>query len=55
MPIFMVSVLLKGTTIGTASGENGIFSLKIPEKYSAEDTLCISQRGLGHQFARAYH
>ncbi len=45
-PIYMVSVVLKGTTIGTASGENGNFLLKIPEHYGSYDTLTFSSVGM---------
>jgi hypothetical protein len=45
-PMCKVSVLLKGTTIGTASGENGNFSLKIPERYNSSNTLCFSSVGM---------
>ena len=48
-PVFMVSVVLKGTTIGTASGENGDFLLKIPARYGAVDTLSISCIGMQSQ------
>jgi hypothetical protein len=45
-PLSKVSVVLKGTTIGTASGEDGKFSLTIPEYYSTYNTLCFSHIGM---------
>ena len=45
-PLNLVSVVLKGTAIGTASGEKGDFSLNIPEYYSHYNTLCFSFIGM---------
>ena len=41
-PLYMVSVVLKGTTIGTTTGEKGDFSLKIPVKHKAKNSLRLS-------------
>ena len=45
-PLNLASVVLKGTTIGTASDEKGDFSLNIPEYYSHYNTLCFSFIGM---------
>jgi hypothetical protein len=45
-PMYMVSVVLKGTTIGTTSGKNGKYLLKIPPFYSKYKTLCFSSVGM---------
>jgi len=46
IPLHLVSVVLKGTTFGTASGEKGDFSLNIPEYYSNYNTLSFSFIGM---------
>lgn len=45
-PMYMVSVVLQGTTIGTTSGKNGKYLLKIPPHYSKHKTLCFSSVGM---------
>lgn len=45
-PMYLVSVVLKGTTIGTTSGKNGQYLLKIPEHYNGYDTMLISSVGM---------
>lgn len=45
-PMYLVSVVLKGTTIGTTSGKNGKYLLKIPSHYSKYKTLYFSSVGM---------
>ena len=47
-PIFGATIAVKGTTIGTISGENGAFSLKVPERV-ANDSLVFSYIGYQDQ------
>ena len=47
-PIFGVTIAVKGTTIGTISGENGAYSLSIPERV-ANDSLVFSYIGYEEQ------
>lgn len=51
-PMYKVSVVLKGTTIGTASDKSGIFSLKIPDHYSSYNTLSFSSVGMKNREVR---
>jgi len=48
-PLHLVSVILKGTTVGIASDEKGDFSLNIPEYYNHYNTLCFSFIGMKSQ------
>jgi hypothetical protein len=44
----MVKIVVKGTSIATRSGEDGSFSLRVPEHYH---TLCFSHIGFKNHYA----
>ena len=48
-PIFGATIAVKGTTIGTISGENGAYSIRIPERV-ANDSLVFSYIGYADQY-----
>ena len=47
-PIFGATIAVKGTTIGTISGENGAYTIRVPERL-ANDSLVISYIGYADQ------
>ena len=47
-PIFGATIAVKGTTIGTISGENGAYTIKVPERV-ANDSLVFSYIGYADQ------
>ncbi len=47
-PIFGATIAVKGTTIGTISGENGAYTIRIPERV-ANDSLVFSYIGYADQ------
>ena len=47
-PIFGATIAVKGTTIGTISGENGAYTIKVPERV-ANDSLVFSFLGYQDQ------
>ncbi|MBO4244111.1 MAG: TonB-dependent receptor plug domain-containing protein, partial [Bacteroidales bacterium] len=47
-PIFGATIAVKGTTIGTISGENGAYTIKVPERV-ANDSLVFSYLGYQDQ------
>ncbi len=46
IPLFPVSILISGTTLGAVTNEQGEFSLKIPENHNVCNTLCFSFVGM---------
>lgn len=49
IPLFPVSILLSGTTLGAITNEQGEFSLKIPEDHNVSNTLCFSFVGMKYE------
>lgn len=45
-PLPGATVLIKGTTVGVSTGENGKFHFKIPAEYSSENVLVVSFIGM---------
>jgi hypothetical protein len=46
LPLFGVSVVLRGTPLGTASDKNGAFTIQIPEHYHEYHILCFTCVGM---------
>ena len=49
IPLFPVSILISGTTLGAITNEQGEFSLKIPENQNVCNTLCFSFVGMKYE------